>query len=119
MKKILADESVDFRIVRSLRDENYQVEAIIELNPGIRDDEVLAFANEIDAILLTEDKDFGELTYRLRKPNKGILLFRMSGESIDTKIRLLKKVLEEYGEKLGDKFTVITVKKVRMKKLNE
>ena len=119
MKKILADESVDFRIVRSLREDNYQVEAIIEMNPGIRDDEVLALANEIDAILLTEDKDFGELTYRLRKPNQGILLFRMSGESIDSKIRLLKKVLQEYGEKLDDKFTVVTVKKVRMKKLNE
>lgn len=119
MKKILADESVDFRIVRSLREDNYEVEAIIELYPGIRDDEVLALANEIDAILLTEDKDFGELTYRLRKPNKGILLFRMGGEAIDTKIRILKEVLQEYGEKLGDKFTVVTVTKVRIKKLNE
>lgn len=90
MKKILADESVDFRIVRSLREDNYQVEAIIQLNSGIGDREVLTLASEIDAIRLTEDKGFGELTYRLRKPNKGIPLFRMSGESIDTKIRLLK-----------------------------
>lgn len=118
MKKILADESVDFRIVRSLREDSYQVEAIIELSPGISDDEVLTLANEIDAILLTEDKDFGELTYRLKKPNKGVLLFRMSGEAIETKVSLIKKVLESYGEKLGDKFTVITVKKVRMRKLD-
>jgi len=119
MKKMLADESVDFRIVRSLREENYQVEAIIELNPGISDEEVLTLANEVDAILLTEDKDFGELTYRLKKPNKGILLFRMSGESIETKVQLLIKVLKEHGEKLADKFTVITVKKVRIKKFDE
>lgn len=119
MKKLLADESVDFRIVKSLREDAYQVEAIIELHPGIRDDEVLTLANKIDAILLTEDKDFGELTYRLKKPNKGILLFRLSGEAIDTKISILKRVLKEYGEKLANKFTVVTVKKIRIKSLSE
>lgn len=118
MKKILADESVDFRIVKALRQSGYQIEAIIELSPGIRDDEVLELANKIDAILLTEDKDFGELTYRLKKSNQGILLFRMSGEVIGTKVDLLKKVLSEYSEKLTGKFTVVTVRKIRVKPLD-
>ena len=119
MKKILADESVDFRLVKSLREAEQEVKAIIELSPGISDDEVLTLANRLNAILLTEDKDFGELTYRLKKPNKGILLFRLSGESTENKIRILKQILTEYGERLGDSFTVVTVNKVRIKKMSE
>lgn len=118
MKKILADESVDFRIVVALREDGYQVNAVIELNAGIGDDEVLALANEMNAIILTEDKDFGELTYRFNKPNKGILLFRISGDVIDTKIEVLRKVLNEYGEKLTGKFTVVTLKKIRIKAID-
>lgn len=119
MKKILADESVDFRIVKALRNDAYQIEAVIEISPGIKDEEVLILANKLDAILLTEDTDFGELTYRLRKPNKGIILFRLSGEDIDSKIKLLKKVLDEFGDKLENKFTVVTVKKIRIKDFDQ
>jgi hypothetical protein len=41
MKKILADESVDFRIVKSLRNDGYEIEAIVELDSGVNDDDVL------------------------------------------------------------------------------
>lgn len=75
MAKFLADESVDFRIVTHLREKGYEVEAIVEFDSGISDDQVLEIANEIKAILLTEDKDFGDLTYRLNKPNQGIILY--------------------------------------------
>ena len=87
MKKFLADGSVDFRIVKSLRSDGFEIEAIVELTPSINDDEVLKMAMDLEAILLTEDKDFGELTFRLQKPNRGIILIRMSGEPIESKIK--------------------------------
>ena len=115
MKKFLADESVDFRIVKSLREDGYEVQAIVELDPGINDDDILKMAVELEAILLTEDKDFGELTFRLQKPNKGIILIRMSGVPIENKVKKLKEVLEKYLEELSGKFTVISSKKVRIR----
>jgi predicted nuclease of predicted toxin-antitoxin system len=115
MEKFLADESVDFRIIRSLRNDGYQVEAIVELESGIDDDDVLKLAMELEAILLTEDKDFGELTFRLQKPNKGIILIRMSGELIERKIKKLKEVLAEHLNELSGKFTVISSQKVRIR----
>ena len=87
MKKFLADGSVDFRIVKSLRSDGFEIEAIVELTPSINDDEVPKMAMDLEAILLTEDKDFGELTFRLQKPNRGIILIRMSGEPIESKIK--------------------------------
>lgn len=65
MKRFLADESVDFRIIKSLRGK-YDVQAVIEIHAGITDEEVLQLANHMEALLLTEDKDFGELTFRLK-----------------------------------------------------
>lgn len=118
MTKFLADESVDFRIVTSLRDEGYDIEAVLEINPSISDEQVLHMANELKAILFTEDKDFGDLTYRLNKPNLGIILIRMSGSPIQKKMSKIFKVLEEYLDKLSYSFTVISNDKVRIKKMN-
>ena len=58
----VADEGVDGAIVSKLR-ESYQVLYIAEMSPSISDDEVLNQANEVGALLLTEDKDFGELVF--------------------------------------------------------
>ena len=115
MDMFLADESLDFRIVTHPRKNDYEVEAIVELKPSIKDEEVLKMAKEMDAILLTEDKDFGELTYRLKKPNHGIVLIRMPGIPINEKIGKIIQVLEGYPQDLRDKFTVISRDKVRIK----
>ncbi|MCB9282666.1 MAG: DUF5615 family PIN-like protein [Lewinellaceae bacterium] len=47
MEKFLADESEDFRIVTHLREDGYEIEAIVEINPSISDEEVLALANKV------------------------------------------------------------------------
>lgn len=70
--KIVADESVDFRIVAALRSAGYDIWAVVEEDPSITDNKVLSIAFEQNALLLTEDKDFGELVIRLRLPHRGI-----------------------------------------------
>jgi predicted nuclease of predicted toxin-antitoxin system len=61
----LADENLDRQIVERLRQDGYTVWYIPEMEPGISDDEVLDLANQEGALLLTSDKDFGELVFRL------------------------------------------------------
>ncbi len=53
MNKLLADESLDFRIVKALRAAGYEVAAIAESDPSVSDDDVLGIANKPNAILLT------------------------------------------------------------------
>lgn len=62
--KILADEGVDRPIVELLRQSGHQVWYVAELEPGISDNVVLDLANRERAILLTADRDFGELVFR-------------------------------------------------------
>lgn len=66
MDKLVADESVAYEIVEKLKGSGFEVISILEFKPGINDEEVLDLALKEQAILLTEDKDFGELTYRLK-----------------------------------------------------
>jgi predicted nuclease of predicted toxin-antitoxin system len=68
---IVADESVDYAIIQALREIGFTVYAILEKSPGITDSEVLALANKLSCLLLTEDKDFGELTHKLNKKHIG------------------------------------------------
>ena len=61
----VADENFDFSIVHTLRENGFSVFAIAESFPSISDPQVLQIAVDRNAILLTEDKDFGELVHRL------------------------------------------------------
>jgi predicted nuclease of predicted toxin-antitoxin system len=62
---LLADESLDKPIVEQLRKDGFDVLYVYEMEPSIRDEIVLLRANEHNAFLVTVDKDFGELVYRL------------------------------------------------------
>ena len=61
---LLADESIGKSLVETLRENGHNVLYIAEFSPSIDDEEVLHQANLNRALLLTEDKDFGELVFR-------------------------------------------------------
>ena len=56
---LLADESVDRPVVEHLRQQGHDVVYVAELSPGVLDDQVLQYANQRGALLVTADKDFG------------------------------------------------------------
>jgi len=114
---ILADESVDFGIIRVLRERNFDVVSIMEDYSGISDVDVLNIANNLNALLLTEDKDFGELTYRLRYNHKGIFLIRLNDMPRKDRIHYVAEVLSERGSDLWGNFSVLTKQGLRLKKV--
>ena len=72
----MADESVDQPVVDRLREDGHHVLAVAEMPPSIPDEAVLTLANQQGALLLTADKDFGELVFRQRRVSAGVLLIR-------------------------------------------
>ncbi len=75
--RLLADESVDQRTVeRPINDGHELVVARIDLH-GMKDPVVLSEANAPGSLLLTEDKDLGELVHRLKAAHAGVVLIRM------------------------------------------
>jgi len=113
----LADESVDLPIVKFLRENNISIDYILEIKAGITDDQVINLANQKQRILITADKDFGEVIFRHKKISSGVVLFRLAGLSNKDKSVLIHKVILEHKDTFKGNFTVITKNQIRIKKL--
>lgn len=111
----LADESVDRQIVDRLRQENHVVLYIAEMEPGISDETVLNRANQEGAILLTADKDFGELVFRQGLSTSGVVLIRLAGLSVESKAEIVVSAISEHNSELSQAFAVITPAAVRIR----
>jgi predicted nuclease of predicted toxin-antitoxin system len=114
--KFLIDESVEYSLVLALRNLGYDVSSVVEQSPSIEDKDVLDLAYQEDRIIITNDKDFGELIYKFMFPHKGVILFRLRNEDKESKFKRLKILLEKYSSKIVVKFIVITDTAFRFKK---
>lgn len=114
---IVADESVDKSIVTILRQNSIDVIYIAEIDPSIPDVRVLETAFNKNTILLTSDKDFGELVFKNKANNHGIILLRSIGLSNDQRMILAKEVLLVLKKDVSNCFVVITFEKVRIRRL--
>src|SRR5438552_14411857 len=97
---LFADESVDRPIVERLRQDSHDVSYVAELSPSIADDEVLREANSRNALLLTGDKDFGELVFRLGKVHAGVVLIRLTGLTPAVKAETVATLVRDHAAAL-------------------
>jgi predicted nuclease of predicted toxin-antitoxin system len=113
--RFLCDEGVEAQVVRELRAAGHDVSYVAEMNPGITDDEVLALAGEAGAILVTNDKDFGELVFRQRRAAPGVLLLRLAGTTSDKKAATVAAAVDQHGSELVGAFSVVERFRVRIR----
>lgn len=113
--KVVADEGVDRQIVERLRSVSYEVIYVAELAPSISDDEVLELANDENALLITADKDFGELVFRLHRIAGGIVLLRLLGLGPETKATIVTEALKQHAAQMLTAFSVIMPGSVRIR----
>lgn len=93
--RFLADENIIGDAMRGLRARGHDVDWIPESTPGIGDLEVLSHAQAAGRTLLTYDKDFGELAFRVRAPAiSGIVLFRLAGLAPQEAVSVIIRSLE-------------------------
>jgi predicted nuclease of predicted toxin-antitoxin system len=100
MPRFLVDESSGKRLFIALKQNNYDVLSVAQIMPGASDPEVLEFAEKENRILITNDKDFGELIYRLNKSSSGVILLRLKIDNSQNRIKYLFYVLNNYSDKL-------------------
>ncbi len=111
--KFLADVNVEKAIVDYLTQNGYDIKWIPDYNCEIPDEDLLDLANAERRVLITNDKDFGEITFLQKKLSAGTILIRIKGQKTEDKIKLFKKLMQNYSDKLLNHFTVITKKKIR------
>ena len=114
--RFLLDESVDARLGPFLSSLAHDVTVVGRDYPAsIPDVDVLAIAYAEQRVLITDDRDFGELVFRLRQPHAGVLYFRLPPTELHVKLIRLSHVLTTYADSL-DQFLVITLRGVRVRR---
>ncbi len=113
--KFIADEGVEKEIVLSLR-KNYDVLYVAETMQSAADEFILSKAEEEGRVLITLDKDFGELVYRLHQVHAGVILCRLQSLPIEQAVELVEVTIAKYGLELQSAFTVIQPNNIRVRK---
>jgi predicted nuclease of predicted toxin-antitoxin system len=115
--RFLANENFPADAVEALRQAGHDITWIRITAPGITDPEVLQIAQAEARILLTFDKDFGELAFRLQLPaTVGVVLFRIKTPSSLATAQKVLAVISSRQDWAGH-FSVIEEDRIRMRRL--
>lgn len=111
--KFLANVNIEKPIIEFLLKKGWNVKSVLEIDKQMPDDEVCALANKEERIILTNDKDFGEIVFFQRKVVYGVILVRIKGQDVEEKIVRLGNLLARHSDKIINHFVIITKEKFR------
>jgi len=115
----LANENFPLFSINLLRNSGHNVVGIIEEKPGSKDIDILEKAHREKRIILTFDRDYGELIYKHRSVTpSGIIYFRFNPSSPEEPARILLSILRESKISIVGKFTVVERDRVRQRTLD-
>jgi predicted nuclease of predicted toxin-antitoxin system len=114
--RFLADESCDGGIVAALRSAGFDPVSVRETSLGVSDTDVIRLATGEGRILITEDKDFGQLVYASGEGHVGVVLLRYPFPLALQIATELARLIVERGESLVHGFTVVQPGRIRIHK---
>ncbi len=113
--KFLIDVGVGKKVENWLAENGYDIKCMRDINPKAHDSEILHLAVTEDRMVITMDKDFGELVYNSGKLHSGVLILRLEDADGNQKVKVMKKILSEHSERLRGKFCVFQGGRLRIK----
>ncbi len=115
--KIVADENINFNIIKRLRTDGFCVYSILENNGGADDETVISIAKQEKAILLTEDSDFGEWVFAHGIKDICVIFMRYRYSEIELITKQLLQLLKNKKYNFENSFFVLTPTKVRIRNI--
>jgi predicted nuclease of predicted toxin-antitoxin system len=115
--RFLADENVSRPVIARLRARGFEVISVAETRAGAPDKDVLDAANAEGLILITEDRDFGELVVRQRLRARGVILLELDRLSNAAEADLVAEIVSTHANKLLGNLLVIEPARIRVRPL--
>ncbi len=116
--KFLVDVGVGKKVEEFLLEKKYDSKAVRSLDQSMPDQEIIRLAALEKRIVITMDKDFGELVYHSGMDHRGILLLRLEDATGSEKQQVIAKILAQYADNMKNNFCVYQNKKFRFRKLS-
>jgi len=115
--RLLINENIPLASVHALRDDGYDVVSVAERSPGISDAAVMEIAHVEKRIVVTFDRDYGELVFHRQLPLPGgVLYLRFLPRSPLEPAEYLARLIAA-GIKLEGRFTTGDKEQVRQRPL--
>lgn len=115
--KLFADENVARAEVAWLRSRGHDVLYASEVKAGAADADWMARAETESRVLLTADKDFGDLIFRDGLTSHGVILLRLGDLGLTERLARLDVSWTTIETNTPGKFIVITATKIRIRDL--
>ncbi|MCP4702324.1 MAG: hypothetical protein GY862_36510 [Gammaproteobacteria bacterium] len=115
--KFLTDVGVGRQVETWLQQQGYDCKAVRDLNSSMADRDIIRLAFEEQRIVVTMDKDFGELVYHSGMEHRGVLLLRLDDATGPEKVQVMTQIIEHYGDQLTDCFCVFQGERLRIRKV--
>lgn len=116
--KFIVDECLGTLISNWLKQNNFDVISVIETMPGKKDTDILNIAFAQNRILITNDKDFGDIVFQKNYQHCGIILLRLKNYSAENKIKVIKDLFDSNLNNLFGNFIVVTDINIKIVKQN-
>ena len=115
--RLIVNENIANSVIQGLRQRGWDVLAVKESMRGADDTAILNRAESEQRLVVTQDKDFGELAFKYRLPAScGVILFRLSGADPSSDNQRVPEVIESRTDWAGN-FSVVTDDRIRMRSL--
>ncbi|MFN0203080.1 MAG: DUF5615 family PIN-like protein [Bacteroidia bacterium] len=117
MKKLLINENFPMASIKLLKNQGYDVKSILLEFSGITDEEVMQIAITEERLILTFDRDYGELIFKYGfKPSAGVIYLRFKEFSPIFPAEYLITLFETDLYNFDKTFTVIDEQSIRQRK---
>lgn len=116
--RFLSDENVRHSAAEALRAQGHDVLEVDDAMPSARDEAVLRRAGDERRILITNDRDFGELVFYRGHAAYGVILLRLKHDTREAVSRRLLQTVELYQDKLAGHFILVTDELTRIRPLD-
>lgn len=113
----LVDECVSARLVGKLRELGHDVAYVVEVAPGADDRDVADWARRDGRLLLTDDKDFGDLVIRQKLAVPGLVLMRIGSDDYRQAWQRLDAAILNFGSELFGRYSVIEAARFRSRRM--
>ncbi len=112
---VLIDVSAGQLVANTIRGLGHDVACVRDVDPRMADDEILAWAVRDGRLVVTMDKDFGELVYRSGQSHSGVLLLRLEAARSAEKVQIVTEIFANHAEELTGHFSVYQNGRLRIR----
>ncbi len=115
--KFLVDVGVGRKVEEYLQTHGYDTKSVRDINPSMQDKDIIGIAALEDRMVITMDKDFGELVYHSSMKHYGVLLLRLEDATGLEKQKIVDHIILNYSDKIENHFCVFQNDKFRIREI--